>query len=376
MVKGFYRRPLRIGDKIQASGGGRVTELMARPLINLFYPELSGVLQPLSGEYAGRRTALEQAVFFSGYGVETGLLIDVFERYGLAAIAQVDLLERIHKNQSLEALSKMAFVILQAIMQKLEGRIGQPLLQDVNRTMKLARATCWRLLSRRGRCRRVGPTTHDHDSGVSGATPAGAGMMELWLVRHGQTDWNLQGRYQGHIDLPLNAQGLRQADDARGTPGRRRVHGDLQQRPAARLCHGAGHRRGPPPTRDRRSPAAGGQPRRLGRHGGRRHHVRVSGRLGLAPARPGHARPPGGESLLELATRVAAAVDDLAERHAGGPLLVVAHGLALATLVCRAHGHDLGRAYDLIPENAHPLVIDWPAPTVPELETSRHELSR
>jgi glucosyl-3-phosphoglycerate synthase len=141
LVKGFYRRPLRVGDKVQASGGGRVTELMARPLINLFYPELSGILQPLSGEYAGRRTALEQAVFFSGYGVETGLLLDVFERYGLAAIAQVDLLERIHKNQSLEALSKMAFVILQVIVQRLEGRIGHPLLQEVNRTMKLARYT-------------------------------------------------------------------------------------------------------------------------------------------------------------------------------------------------------------------------------------------
>jgi glucosyl-3-phosphoglycerate synthase len=141
LVKGFYRRPLRVGDKIQASGGGRVTELMARPLINLFYPELSGVLQPLSGEYAGRRIALEQAVFFSGYGVETGLLLDVFERYGLAAIAQVDLLERIHKNQSLEALSKMAFVILQVIVQRLESRIGHPLLQEVNRTMKLARYT-------------------------------------------------------------------------------------------------------------------------------------------------------------------------------------------------------------------------------------------
>ncbi|HLF00562.1 MAG TPA: glucosyl-3-phosphoglycerate synthase, partial [Anaerolineales bacterium] len=95
-VKGFYRRPLRVGDKMQAGGGGRVTELTARPLLNLFYPELSGVIQPLSGEYAGRRAALEQCAFFSGYGVETGLLIDIFEKFGLSAIAQVDLLERIH----------------------------------------------------------------------------------------------------------------------------------------------------------------------------------------------------------------------------------------------------------------------------------------
>lgn len=136
-VKGFYRRPLKVGEKVQAGGGGRVTELTARPLLNLFYPELSGVVQPLSGEYAGRRDALEQLPFFSGYGVETGLLIDVFERYGLSALAQVDLLERIHHNQPLEALSKMSFVILQAVIRKLESRYGQTIMEDVNKSMKL-----------------------------------------------------------------------------------------------------------------------------------------------------------------------------------------------------------------------------------------------
>lgn len=138
-VKGFYRRPLKVGEKIQAGGGGRVTELTARPLINLFYPELSGVLQPLAGEYAGRREALEKAIFFSGYGVETGLLIDIFERYGLNAIAQVDLLERIHHNQPLEALSKMSFAIIQTVVRKLESRFGSAVLEDVNRSMKLIR---------------------------------------------------------------------------------------------------------------------------------------------------------------------------------------------------------------------------------------------
>jgi glucosyl-3-phosphoglycerate synthase len=136
-VKGFYRRPLKVGEKMQAGGGGRVTELTARPLLNLFYPELSGVVQPLSGEYAGRRGALEQAVFFSGYGVETGLLIDVYERYGLNAIAQVDLLERIHHNQHLEALSKMSFAIIQTVIRKLESRFGRDVLEDVNKSMKL-----------------------------------------------------------------------------------------------------------------------------------------------------------------------------------------------------------------------------------------------
>jgi len=138
-VKGFYRRPLKVGVKMQAGGGGRVTELTARPLLNLFYPELSGVVQPLSGEYAGRREALERATFFSGYGVETGLLIDIFERYGVNAIAQVDLLERIHHNQHLEALSKMSFAIIQTVMRKLERRFGRAVLEDVNRSMKLIR---------------------------------------------------------------------------------------------------------------------------------------------------------------------------------------------------------------------------------------------
>ena len=136
-VKGFYRRPLKVGEKMQAGGGGRVTELTARPLLNLFFPELSGIVQPLSGEYAGRREALERAVFFSGYGVETGLLIDIYERYGLNAIAQVDLLERIHHNQHLEALSKMSFAIIQTVIRKLESRFGRDVLEDVNKSMKL-----------------------------------------------------------------------------------------------------------------------------------------------------------------------------------------------------------------------------------------------
>jgi hypothetical protein len=136
-VKGFYSRPIRVNDKMQASGGGRVTELVARPLLNLFYPELSGILQPLSGEYAGRRTALEQVPFFSGYGVETGLLIDLHERYGLEGIAQTNLETRVHHNQPLVGLSKMSFAILQVFIARIESRYGVELLEKANRSMKL-----------------------------------------------------------------------------------------------------------------------------------------------------------------------------------------------------------------------------------------------
>jgi len=136
-VKGFYQRPIREGDKLQAEGGGRVTELMARPLINLFFPELSGMIQPLSGEYAGRRKLLEQLPFFTGYAVETGLLIDILEHAGLQAIGQVDLERRIHRNQPLPNLSQMSYVILQGAIRKLEERHRIELLTEVGRGMKL-----------------------------------------------------------------------------------------------------------------------------------------------------------------------------------------------------------------------------------------------
>ena len=136
-VKGFYQRPIRQGDKLLAEGGGRVTELMARPLINLFFPELSGIVQPLSGEYAGRRSLLETLPFFTGYAVEIGLLIDILEQAGLSAIGQVDLERRIHRNQSLPNLSQMSYVILQAAIRKLEDRHRLELLTEVGRGMKL-----------------------------------------------------------------------------------------------------------------------------------------------------------------------------------------------------------------------------------------------
>ena len=138
-VKGFYRRPLRQGDKLVAGGGGRVTELTARPFINLFYPELSGLIQPLSGEYAGRRETLEKLPFFTGYGVETGLLIDIRNELGLTAIAQVDLQERVHHNQALGSLSKMSFAIIQVVMSRLEEQHHISLLEDANLTMNLIR---------------------------------------------------------------------------------------------------------------------------------------------------------------------------------------------------------------------------------------------
>jgi glucosyl-3-phosphoglycerate synthase len=107
-VKGFYRRPLH-GE---ATGGGRVTELMARPLISALFPHLSGFVQPLSGEYAGRRALLETVPFVEGWGVEIGLLVDLVANFGIEAIAQADLDVREHRNRTLEELGPQAMAIL------------------------------------------------------------------------------------------------------------------------------------------------------------------------------------------------------------------------------------------------------------------------
>jgi glucosyl-3-phosphoglycerate synthase len=111
LVKGFYRRPLTT-ESASGSGGGRVTELMARPLLSTLRPELTGVIQPLGGEYAGTRELLEAVPFASGYGVEIGLLLDAHAIVGLNGIAQVNLGVRRHRNQSLRSLGLMARQIL------------------------------------------------------------------------------------------------------------------------------------------------------------------------------------------------------------------------------------------------------------------------
>ena len=136
-VKAFYQRPLRVDGELQATGGGRVTELTARPILNLFFPELSGMVQPLSGEQGGRRALLEQLPFFTGYGIETGLLIDTLQRAGLGAIAQVDMKQRIHRNQTLLALSKMSFEILQVALRRVGEAHGERLWDEANSSIKL-----------------------------------------------------------------------------------------------------------------------------------------------------------------------------------------------------------------------------------------------
>jgi glucosyl-3-phosphoglycerate synthase len=123
-VKGCYTRPLDLAGHHRPAGGGRVTELTARPLLNALWPELAGFVQPLGGEYAGRRSVLEQVPFVSGYGVEVGLLVDLLHVCGLGGLAQVDLGVRRHSHQSDEALGRMAGQIVSTVLSRAER--GRP----------------------------------------------------------------------------------------------------------------------------------------------------------------------------------------------------------------------------------------------------------
>jgi glucosyl-3-phosphoglycerate synthase len=131
-AKGSFRRPFKVGDVEVPDGGGRVTELMARPLLNLFYPELAGFRQPLAGEFAARRELLERLPFATGYAVEIAMLIDAWHEVGASALAQVDLEVRQNRHQPLTELGPMAYAVLRAVAERLEreGRLEHAVAGD------------------------------------------------------------------------------------------------------------------------------------------------------------------------------------------------------------------------------------------------------
>jgi glucosyl-3-phosphoglycerate synthase len=119
-VKAWYDRPLTIGNVTYENYGGRVTEILVRPILSAFVPELARIFQPLSGEYAFRKEPMETIRFSSGYGVEIGLIYDMYKQYGLDCFAQVDMDVRRHRNRPVAQLGRMSLGILQTIFRKLE----------------------------------------------------------------------------------------------------------------------------------------------------------------------------------------------------------------------------------------------------------------
>jgi glucosyl-3-phosphoglycerate synthase len=134
-AKAYYDRPLTIRDMTFENYGGRVTEILVRPMLSAFFPELAKIFQPLSGEYAFRRGPLEKVPFSSGYGVEIGLIFDIYKKYGLGTFAQVNMGTRRHRNRPVHELGIMAFGILQTLFRKLENtgalRLAGPLFDSM-----------------------------------------------------------------------------------------------------------------------------------------------------------------------------------------------------------------------------------------------------
>ncbi|MBA3610734.1 MAG: glucosyl-3-phosphoglycerate synthase [Rubrobacter sp.] len=124
-VKAAYRRPFKNHETLEQDGGGRVTELSTKPLFNLFYPELTGFVQPLAGEFVADRELFNSIPFLTGYAVETGIMIDVLKKVGLGAMAQVDLGTRQNRHQHLRDLSRMSYAVLRAVARRMrqEGRL-------------------------------------------------------------------------------------------------------------------------------------------------------------------------------------------------------------------------------------------------------------
>lgn len=131
-VKGAFRRPFKNSETIEQDGGGRVTELSTKPLFNLFYPELTGFVQPLAGEFVGDKELFSSIPFLTGYAVETGIMIDVLNKVGLGAMAQTDLGTRQNRHQALRDLSRMSYAVLRAVARRMrqDGRLHTP--RDTN----------------------------------------------------------------------------------------------------------------------------------------------------------------------------------------------------------------------------------------------------
>lgn len=184
-------------------------------------------------------------------------------------------------------------------------------------------------------------------------------MTELWLVRHGETDWNREGRLQGHGDPPLNATGLAQAERVADMLAGRRVDAvwssDLRR--ARQTADAIARTTGVPVHLDPRLREVDhGEWSGLVKDDVAAMHPSEWSRWASEPLT---GRPPGGESVLDVARRVGAAADDIQLSHPSGRVVVVSHGLALAALRCRAEGVPLERARSLIPPNAEPVRIMW-----------------
>ena len=296
-VKGFYHRPLLGDGTVDVDGGGRVSELVARPLLNLAWPQLAGFVQPLAGEFAARRELLEAIPFVTGYGVELGMLVDVLDRVGLDGLAQVDLGVRVHRHHDLQALGRMSAQIQlaasarlarQGILTRLPRR-RRSCSSDVPRrrdrpasTARWSRPTSPSRSDRR--CARSAPTTGRWPDGrASPDGPRRRGPVAAGAAGGLRGDRGRAGHPHPGTEAPRGPGGTRDGGDQ---PHRGRRPGDHVRRAPLRGDRGAlqpGHGRRRRPRRPREARAAGP----------RRHRPRALAPRGLGPHLLRRRRPAG-----------------------------------------------------------------------------------
>jgi len=312
-VKAFYDRPLVVSGKIRKGEGGRVTEILARPFINTFYPELSEIRQPLSGEYAIRRGLLRKISIPSGYGVEVALLLETARLAGVGSIAQVDLGERIHRNQNLPALGKMGFEVLQSFLHYAEkhGKISAKKISQV--------------YFNTNECKKYRISQHFYPPAAKSLTET-----EILFVRHGETSWNRQLKIQSRSDIPLNKKGIKQSREAAKKLKDVKISGVYTSplKRAVKTAEIVSANYGLRPFEDDRLLEIN-----HGLWAGQKESAlckKYPERFRKWMKEPWKYLPPGGESWGSFKNRVGNFLNEIKKKHRGEKILVVAHKGVLA----------------------------------------------
>lgn len=339
-VKAFYKRPLMVSGKFKKGEGGRVTEILARPILNTFFPELADIRQPLSGEYAVRRDLFRKLSIPSGYGVELAFLIEILHIAGRKAIAQADLSERKHRNQTLHALGKMSFEVLHSFLHYA---------QKVKKLRVSALSENYYDLSKNS----IYKISQKYYPPVSGMLKT----TELIFLRHGETDWNREKRIQSRQDIPLNPTGKKQAQRAAAALKKETICA-VYSSPLSRALDTAlviAREHGLPVRCDKRLLEIS-----HGDWSGKKEHW-------LSAKYPGQYRkwkkeawkhlPPGAESWEELTKRLRSFLDHIRKNHSGERVLVVSHRGAIAGALTVIRKKPLSYINRYLPANCRPVKI-------------------
>ncbi|MEA2081183.1 MAG: glucosyl-3-phosphoglycerate synthase [Elusimicrobiota bacterium] len=339
-VKAFYKRPLLVSGKFKQGEGGRVTEILARPIFNTFFPALADIKQPLSGEYAIRRRLFRKISIPSGYGVEVAFLIEILRLAGRKGIAQTDLGERRHRNQTLHALGIMSFEVLHSFLHYAQ-KTGKLHVKGISENYYDLKENS---------IHRVSQKYYAPVNELSKST-------EIIFLRHGETNWNREKRIQSRQNIPLNANGKKQARHAARTLKNEKICA-VYSSPLARALDTAmaiADKHGIPVRKDKRL---------LEISHGRWSGKKESWLNGKYPEKykkwktePWNHLPPGAESWQELKKRLGAFISYVKKAHSGEKILVVAHRGAIAAALTIVRKKPLKYINRYLPDNCSPVKI-------------------